>query len=356
MPSTLRTGCGQADVEVIATDEDRDLAGPHRRRSADDWGVNEATSGRGDVGGEHAQDAGAGRTHLDEQLFTTLADRAAALAEALITILVMSSIGFIPPLVMFLVILVAIGALGLARPRPRVFLAGGIVLVAFVGLNFPFAIDGLMHPVGSGHAWTDIIAIVAGIAGAIAGFAAFRELRRGAPLVGALRSPIGEALAILVVGALIGTTYVSVVVSAPWPARPVSAWTTASRRHRPRLPSSWMPRARRSPRSRSSCAPARARSMSSTSTATRTRSYRPQPQPPVVPRAGSLHDRCRAEPRSSGNVHVLVRDPRPSLDHGGDAGGERVMTTRTETVDALNSDDEAPSGRGSWRVTLRALP
>jgi hypothetical protein len=51
-----------------------------------------------------------------------------------------------------------------------------------------------------------------------------------------------------------------------------------------------------------------------------------------------------------------VRDPRPSLDHGGDAGGERVMTTRTETVDALNSDDEAPSGRGSWRVTLRALP
>jgi plastocyanin len=135
---------------------------------------------------------------------------AAALAEALITILVISSIGFIPPLVMFLVILVAIGALGLARPRPRVFLAGGIVLVAFVGLNFPFAIDGLLHPVGSGHAWTDIIAIVAGIAGAFAGFAAFRELRRGAPVVGAFRSPIGEALAILVVGALVGTTYVSV--------------------------------------------------------------------------------------------------------------------------------------------------
>jgi plastocyanin len=135
---------------------------------------------------------------------------AAALVEALITILVMSSIGFIPPLLIFLVILVAIAALGLARPRPRVFLAGGILLLAFVGLNFPFAIEGLVKPVGSDHAWTDIIAIVVGIAGAIAGFAAFRELRRGTPVVRALRSPMGEALAILVVGALIGTTYVSV--------------------------------------------------------------------------------------------------------------------------------------------------
>lgn len=135
---------------------------------------------------------------------------AAAIVEALITILVMSSIGFIPPLAMFLAILVTIAALGFARPRPRVFLAGGIVLLAFVGLNLPFAIDGLVHPVGSDHAWTDIIAIVAGIAGGIAGFAAFRELRRGTPVVGALRSPIGEALTILVVGVLIGTSYVSV--------------------------------------------------------------------------------------------------------------------------------------------------
>jgi plastocyanin len=134
---------------------------------------------------------------------------AAALVEALIAILVMSSIGFIPPLVMFLVILVVIAGLGFARPRPRVFLTGGIVLLVFVGLNLPFAIDGLVHPIGSSHAWTDIIAVVVGIAGAIAGFAAFVELRRGQPLVPALKAPIGEALAILVVGALIGTTYVS---------------------------------------------------------------------------------------------------------------------------------------------------
>ena len=134
----------------------------------------------------------------------------AALVEAMITGLVMSSIGFIPPLVVFLMLLVAIAVLALARPRPRVFVIGGILLLAFVGLNLPFAVDGLIHPIGSSHAWTDIIAILVGLAGSIAGFAAFVELRRGKPAVRALRSPIGEALAILVVGTLIGTSYVSV--------------------------------------------------------------------------------------------------------------------------------------------------
>jgi plastocyanin len=134
----------------------------------------------------------------------------AALVEALITILVMSSIGFIPPLVVFLVILGAIAVLGFVRPGPRVFLIGGIVLAVFIAMNLPFAIDGLIHPIGTSHAWTDIVAIVVGIAGAIAGFAAFVELRRGQPVVRALGSPIGEALAILVVGVLVGTSYVSI--------------------------------------------------------------------------------------------------------------------------------------------------
>jgi plastocyanin/uncharacterized membrane protein YuzA (DUF378 family) len=134
----------------------------------------------------------------------------AAVVEALITVLVMSSIGFIPPLVVFLVVLLAIAVLGFARPRPRVFLIGGIVLAVFIAMNLPFAIDGLIHPIGTGHAWTDIIAIVVGIAGAIAGLAAFFELRRRQPVVRALRAPFGEALAILVVGVLVGTSYVSV--------------------------------------------------------------------------------------------------------------------------------------------------
>jgi plastocyanin len=135
----------------------------------------------------------------------------AAFVEAFITILVMSSIGFIPPLVIFLVILVAIGALAIARPRPRGYVAGGIVLLLFVGLNFPFAVDGLLHPTGTSHAWTDIISVVVGGAGAVAGFAAFIETRARKPFVQAMRGPIGEMLVVLTIGALVGTTYVSVL-------------------------------------------------------------------------------------------------------------------------------------------------
>lgn len=134
----------------------------------------------------------------------------AAVIEVLLTINVMLSIGFIPPLVMFLVILGAIAVLGFVRPGPRVFLIGGIVLVVFIAMNLPFAIDGLIHPIGTSHAWTDIIAIVAGVAGAVAGFAAFAELRRAESALRAFRAPIGEALAILVVGVLVGTSYVSI--------------------------------------------------------------------------------------------------------------------------------------------------
>ena len=134
----------------------------------------------------------------------------AAVVEALITINVMLSIGFVPPLVVFLVILGAIAVLGFVRPGPRVFLIGGIVLAVFIAMNLPFAIDGLIHPIGTSHAWTDIIAIVVGVTGATAGFAAFAELRRDKPAIPALRAPIGEAIAILLVGVLVGTSYVSV--------------------------------------------------------------------------------------------------------------------------------------------------
>ncbi len=129
----------------------------------------------------------------------------AALVEVLITINVMRSIGFIPPLVAFAVILAALAVLGFARPGPRLFLVGGIVLLLFVGLNLPFAIEGLIDPIRSSHAWTDIIAIVVGITGGIAGITAFVELRRGR----AFRASLGVVLAMLVVGFLVGTSYVS---------------------------------------------------------------------------------------------------------------------------------------------------
>jgi hypothetical protein len=128
----------------------------------------------------------------------------AALVEALIAINVMLSIGFIPPLVAFTAILVVVAVLGFVRPGPRLFLVGGVVLLLFVGLNLPFAIEGLIDPTGSSHAWTDIIAIVVGITGGIAGIAAFVELRRPAwRSRHAPRSARG-VLAVLVVGSSSG--------------------------------------------------------------------------------------------------------------------------------------------------------
>ena len=138
----------------------------------------------GTIPGERVEDSGAGAVAASGGRSTAMwLMPIAALVEALITVLVMSSIGFIPPLVVFLVILVALAVVGFARPRPRVFVTGGILLAVFIAMNAPFAIDGLIHPIGSSHAWTDIVAIVVGIAGAIAGFAAFVELRRGQPVV-----------------------------------------------------------------------------------------------------------------------------------------------------------------------------
>ena len=133
----------------------------------------------------------------------------AAAIEAMVLVAVMGSIGFEPPLVVFAVVLAAVAALGLARPGRRVFLAGGILLLAFVVMNLPFIADALVNPVSTSHARTDIITVVLGVAGAIAGFAAFLELRRDTSVVRALRAPAGEALAILAVAMLIGTSYVS---------------------------------------------------------------------------------------------------------------------------------------------------
>ncbi len=84
------------------------------------------------------------------------------------------------------------------------------MLLLFVGLNLPFAIEGLIDPIGTSHAWTDIIAIVVGITGGIAGIAAFVELRRGRHEVRTTSGSLGALLAMLVLGVLVGTSYVSV--------------------------------------------------------------------------------------------------------------------------------------------------
>lgn len=76
----------------------------------------------------------------------------AVVVEVLITIETMRSIGFLPPLVGFVVVLAAIAILGFARPGPRVFLVGGILLLLFVAVNVPFIIDGMRAGVSSSAA------------------------------------------------------------------------------------------------------------------------------------------------------------------------------------------------------------
>ena len=140
----------------------------------------------------------------------------------------MLSIGFIPPLVVFLAVLVTMAVLGFARPGRRVYLIGGIVLLLFVALNLPFAVEGLIDPIGSSHAWTDIIAIVVGIIGGIAGIAAFVALRVAglgfAPWV--LRS--GKSWRSSSPGSSSGPAMSPSGGTASWKARPASGWRTAS--------------------------------------------------------------------------------------------------------------------------------
>ena len=260
----------------------------------------------------------------------------AALVEALITINVMRSIGFIPPLVVFAVDPRGVAVLGFARPGPRMFLVGGIVLLLFVGLNLPFAIEGLIDPIGTSHAWTDIIAIVVGITGGIAGIAAFVELRRGRPGVRARRSgsgrpwpcswwacSSGRAMSRSAgYSALEGTPGLGVangVVTAPAQA-PVeldavgSAFTQKTLQLRTGPGTVYVVNADADPH---------------------TFDIELERPGSLLPRSRPVHDSGRARPGGGRQVHVLVRHSRSSVDHGRDAGGERVMTTLTETRSGL---------------------
>jgi plastocyanin len=115
---------------------------------------------------------------------------------------------FIPPLVVFsaltMVSLIAV----LVRPGRWTYLAGGIVLIVVTAGNAPIIIDGIIHPVASDHQWKETLALVIGVAGAIAGIAAFIEARGSAVVVPPLRSPWGEAALVLTVGALVGATVI----------------------------------------------------------------------------------------------------------------------------------------------------
>jgi plastocyanin len=133
---------------------------------------------------------------------------AAAIVEVLITIEVQRNVGLIPPLLVFGVLLAALALVNVVRPRGWTYLAGGIILALFTASNAPIIIDGLLHPVATSHQWDELVALFTGIAGSVAGVAAFVETRRPARLRPAFSSPMGEALAIGLVGALVGASYI----------------------------------------------------------------------------------------------------------------------------------------------------
>ena len=195
----------------------------------------------------------------------------AAVVEILITIQTMRSIGLVPPLVVFVVLLAAIAVLALVVPLdPRVFLVGGIVLLLFVATRISRSSSTgsctrsgrSTHGPTSSRSWRALPAL--------RGFAAFIALRRGAPVVRAMRIRIGEAMLIFVAGANPGHGLSRSSVRCPGDARLGSP--TACSRHRRSLRPSWMPSARYSPTRWSSSAPARAPSTWLTPTRFRTRS------------------------------------------------------------------------------------
>lgn len=132
----------------------------------------------------------------------------AAIIEVLITIEVQRNVGLIPPLVVFGVLLAAVAVVNIVRPRGWTYLTGGIILTLFTATNAPIIIDGLLNPVATAHQWDEVVALFTGIAGSVAGIAAFVEARRPARLRPAFSSPAGEALAIGLVGALVGASYI----------------------------------------------------------------------------------------------------------------------------------------------------
>ena len=132
-----------------------------------------------------------------------------AAIEVLLMLNVMRQAGLIPPLVVFSVLMALVVAGSIARPGTWTYLAAGVAFLALTAANGPILIDGPLHPVASDHQWEETVALVLGVSGIVAGFAAARESRRGRGLVAPFSTPLGEAAAILVAGVLVGSSLVS---------------------------------------------------------------------------------------------------------------------------------------------------
>jgi plastocyanin len=104
-----------------------------------------------------------------------------------------------------------VALLNVFRPRAWTYLFGGTVLLLFTASNAPIIVDGLLHPVATDHQWDEVVALFTGAAGSMAGVAAFVESRRPGSAVPAFRAPVGEVLAVALVGALLGASYIGLV-------------------------------------------------------------------------------------------------------------------------------------------------
>jgi plastocyanin len=127
---------------------------------------------------------------------------------------------FIPPLVVFSALMTAALIAMVVRPGRWTYLAAAIIFILVTAGNAPIIIDGIIHPVSSDHQWKETVALIAGMAGSIAGIAAFIEARGSATIVSPLRSPLGEAAVALTIGALIGATVIGLFAYAQVQASP----------------------------------------------------------------------------------------------------------------------------------------
>jgi plastocyanin len=144
-------------------------------------------------------------------------------AFAAIQIIIMLDVlrqAFIPPLVVFSALTTAALIAMLVRPGRWTYLAGAIVFILVTAGNAPIIIDGIIHPVASDHQWKETVALIVGVAGSIAGIAAFIEARGRAAIVSPLRSPLGEVAVALTMGALIGATAIGLFAYAEVQASP----------------------------------------------------------------------------------------------------------------------------------------
>jgi len=118
-----------------------------------------------------------------------------------------------PFFIMIMTLLVAFAvftALAIWRPKPWVYLAGGITLLVFLVLNAAFTLALLLEPVGAPEElpWAGVLTDIIAPVGFVAGIVAFRQTRRGrwAP---AWQGRRAELLGAGFVGLLVGIFYVS---------------------------------------------------------------------------------------------------------------------------------------------------